>query len=277
MNKYYSITEAEGAAEQKRVRAEDLVDGTATMNDAPFVLMPDGTVVDMKFVRSILGEAIDTVIDMIDPSLEKYFRYLHIFYTCTLETFATTNDTLAINPGFALRLYKKGETMQSGGTALVAYVLMHECYHTIFGHCDDPQGIELCAKGKEYSERVNRAMDYQINWVLEHSTWYFDDDSGNKEFPFTGMTKMAGGVINDKFKGMDWPEIYHILEMNDDKDKQKPVVYDDDIETKQSDDWYNGFLEGYNSVIEEMRNNGVIESSQLKAIYADCLNENNMK
>ena len=243
-----------------------------SIDEANRVLAPDGTYVDMDLVRSILGDAIDQLTSMIDPKLVNYYNYINIVYTWQVETFATCTEYLFINPSFLMNLFETGDI------PFVAYVLLHECYHVILGHCDDPKANELAKKGEREDNLCNRAQDYQINWMIENSTFENDEETGKDVYPFEGMTKLLGGCIDPDYSCLDWPDIYKILDElypgGDAKIDDEGQVFEPENPDpeKMSDEWYDGFLEGIGNVYDELRNNNLIESTKFKSIYT-ALNE----
>ena len=268
--------------EQSSPDAEDLInkitelhaldaesEDAVSIDEADRVIAPDGQIIDMQAVRSIIDDAIDQLTSMIDPLLINYFNYINIIYTWQVETFATSTQYLFINPSFLMNVFAKGDI------PFVAYILLHECYHVIMGHCDDPKWKEKASKGEREQWLANLAQDLQINWMIENSTFADDDDTGDTVYPFDGMTKEIGGAIDNTYSCLDWPKIYDILEeLNPSNIQQEGEEFAPETEEpdEKSDDWYKGFLEGIKELYDTLRKNGLIESLKMKPVYT-ALNE----
>lgn len=232
------------------------------INDANFVITNAGKLINMDRVKAILGSAMQELIKNVDKMLAQYFAAMRINYTFKLNTFAVDGKILYINPEFLINLYSMPEPF--GDIQMVAYVLLHECFHILYDHCNDKKGIEISSRSEKDKDLVNEAMDYQINWVIEHSTFAPDASTGLMDYPFEGYTRMCHGCIDDRFKYMDWPQIYEIL-----KRESKPKDTDKGIDIeeakpepkKMSQEWYDGFMEGLNKKISQLRSDKLIEST----------------
>lgn len=248
-NLYNKLTEAKNIGELENVL------GQVNINDADFVITKTGKLIDMKRAKGILGDAIDQLITSIDPLLSTYFSSLRINYTFKLNTFAVDGKVLFINPGFLINIFEIGDIQ------IVAYVLLHECFHVLFDHCYDKKGIALASISKEEKDRVNDAMDYQINWIIENSTFDLDDE-GDLDYMFKGYTKTLNGCIDDRFKLMDWPEIYEILK-NESITNKKGINVPEakNPPKKMSKEWYDGLMSGIDKKINELKGNKLIESN----------------
>jgi hypothetical protein len=143
------------------------------------------------------------------------------------------------------------------GLIYVAYVLLHELFHVMLGHCEDPRVIDLVYKGSLENDRVNYSMDAVINWMIENSSYDADDN-----YFFKGVTKECGGVIDEMYNMMDWPEVYEKVPDEDVMRDMDSVVFKhiDPIPNGMTDDWYNGFLDGYNEMLDMLKKQRLIES-----------------
>ena len=237
--------------------------GRVDINDADYVVTKDGKVIDMWKAKGILGDAMQQLIDEIDPMLSHYFSSMRINYTFKIDTFAADSKILYVNPAFLINAYEMDEPY--GDVPMIAYILLHECFHVLYDHCTDKKGIELSMKSERDKRLVNEAMDYQINWVIENSTFNIDHNTGLIDFAFKGYTKMLDGCIDDRFKNMDWPEIYEVLKREDDEanDEGKGVEVKENSKPpqKMSQEWYDGFMDGINKKLQELRDNRLIESA----------------
>lgn len=229
------------------------------INNADYVITKSGKLIDMKRAKAILGDAMDQLVTTIDPMLSTYFNAMRVNYTFKIDTFAVDGKILYINPAFLINAFEMPAPF--GDVKMIAYVLLHECFHLLFDHCDDKEGIRISGLSKYDADLVNMAMDYQINWVIEHSTFDLDDD-GALDYMFAGYTKQLDGCIDDRFKLMDWPEIYKILKQEGTKVKSGiNIKQSKNPPKKMSKEWYDGFMKGLNKKLDELKKNKLIESN----------------
>lgn len=263
MNNWYTVDNyPTTVCEAKNVWEIENKFASVDINDASFVITNAGKLINMDLVKSILGYAMKELIQNVDKMLGHYFATMRINYTFKLNTFAVDGKILYINPEFLINLFNMPEPF--GDIPMVAYVLLHECFHILYDHCTDPKGIELSRKSKEDEDLVNRAMDYQINWVIEHSTFAPDASTGLMDYPFKGYTEMCEGCIDDRFKYMDWPEIYEILKKEKASPKKGKGVNIEEAKKepkRMSQEWYDGFMDGLNKKIDQLRSDRLIESA----------------
>lgn len=260
IDNYPSMNEDNDTPKSKAVWEIENKFANVNINDADFVVTNHGTLINMNDVKKILAATMKELVQNIDKDLAYYFASMRINYTFKLNTFAVDGKILYINPEFILNLYNMPEPY--GDIQMVAYVLLHECFHLLYDHCNDKKGIEISNKSERDKDLVNMAMDYQINWVIEHSTFAPDPDSGLTDYPFLGYTKMCDGCIDDRFKYMDWPEIYSILKKEDADTSNKGMQIEKSKPEpkKMSDEWYDGLMQGLNDKINQLRSDKLIES-----------------
>jgi hypothetical protein len=256
-----------GLEKMKQLNQQADPEGNTTVDEADIVIDNTGRKIRMDVVKAIVSDAIYQLLNMVDPGLIMYFNNINIIYTWRVRTFGTTSSNLYINPSFLLYAFDKGDVVY------IAYILLHEAYHVLLGHCDDPKSVELFKKGPRERKLANIAEDFQVNWLIENSTFDMEED-GKLVYPFEGATKDIGGYIDPTYAYLDWPAIYEILDkLNSIEEPPEEPVEPPTIEPQeQSEEWYKGFLEGIRKKIEELRKNRLIESS-LK-IYSNSLNEN---
>lgn len=262
MKNWFAINNYPAVNEGKNVWEIENKLASVDINDADFVVTNNGKLIDMNRVKAILGSAMQELIKNVDKMLAHYFAAMRINYTFKLRTFAVDGKILYINPGFLINIYEMPEPF--GDIQMVAYVLLHECFHILYDHCNDKKGIEISKKSEKDKDLVNKAMDYQINWVIEHSTFAPDQETGMMDFPFEGYTHMCNGCIDDRFKYMDWPEIYEILKKEDGSDDTGNGVEIEEAKSepkKMSQEWYDGFMQGLNNKINQLRKDRLIEST----------------
>ena len=275
IQKYYKLneeTEGQGLADFLRG-----LDTNLKMDEADLVIDPDGNIINMVKVRSIIGDAIDGLATMVDQSLAEYIANMTIVYTYNdCPTFQTDGKRIAINPTFCMNIYQAGadktpDGEDNKGLIYVAYVLLHELFHVMLGHCEDPRVIDLVYKGSLENDRVNYSMDAVINWMIENSSYDADDN-----YFFKGVTKECGGVIDEMYNMMDWPEVYEKVPDEDVMRDMDSVVFKhiDPIPNGMTDDWYNGFLDGYNEMLDMLKKQRLIESVG-KIYYTNSLLEGN--
>lgn len=273
IQKYYKLNEeADG---QDLVKILQGLDSNLKMDEADLVIDPDGNIINMVKVRSIIGDAIDGLATMVDQSLAEYIANMNIVYTYNnCPTFQTDGKRIAINPTFCMNIYQAGadktpDGEDNKGLIYVAYVLLHELFHVMLGHCEDPRVIDLVYKGSLENDRVNYSMDAVINWMIENSSYDADDN-----YFFKGVTKECGGVINEMYNMMDWPEVYDKVPDEEVMRDMDSVVFKhiDPIPNGMTDDWYNGFLDGYNEMLDMLKKQRLIESAG-KIYYTNSLLE----
>lgn len=273
IQKYYKLNEeADG---QDLVKILQGLDSNLKMDEADLVIDPDGNIINMVKVRSIIGDAIDGLATMVDQSLAEYIANMNIVYTYNnCPTFQTDGKRIAINPTFCMNIYQAGadktpDGEDNKGLIYVAYVLLHELFHVMLGHCEDPRVIDLVYKGSLENDRVNYSMDAVINWMIENSSYDADDN-----YFFKGVTKECGGVINEMYNMMDWPEVYDKVPDEEVMRDMDSVIFKhiDPIPNGMTDDWYNGFLDGYNEMLDMLKKQRLIESAG-KIYYTNSLLE----
>jgi len=252
--------------------------------DLDYVIGPDGTIYQPKFIMALVNNASDILMEITQGTITKYLGALPILYTFNVPTMATDGKFIYINPGFVMELYKMtGETVMG-----ISFVLLHEVYHNLFLHMQREQADPAHFTDHD---RANDAQDYEINLVIEQSFPDMRDPKTAKEEDgddyevfnpdgsrvqiFDGVTKMCHGLINEKFAGMPWEDIYDKLtskdrsnqsgdDDNEDKDK------DEDAPIKMSDDFNDGYRNGWNDAIRELRAQGLVESITV-TIYNDFI------
>ncbi len=273
IQKYYKLNEETDGQDLAKILQG--LDSNLKMDEADLVIDPDGNIINMVKVRSIIGDAIDGLATMVDQSLAEYIANMNIVYTYNnCPTFQTDGKRIAINPTFCMNIYQAGADKTSDGEdnkglIYVAYVLLHELFHVMLGHCEDPRVIDLVYKGSLENDRVNYSMDAVINWMIENSSYDADDN-----YFFKGVTKECGGVINEIYNMMDWPEVYDKVPDEEVMRDMDSVIFKhiDPIPNGMTDDWYNGFLDGYNEMLDMLKKQRLIESVG-KIYYTNSLLE----
>lgn len=262
IQKYYKLNEETDGQDLAKILQG--LDSNLKMDEADLVIDPDGNIINMVKVRSIIGDAIDGLATMVDQSLAEYIANMNIVYTYNdCPTFQTDGKRIAINPTFCMNIYQAGadktpDGEDNKGLIYVAYVLLHELFHVMLGHCEDPRVIDLVYKGSLENDRVNYSMDAVINWMIENSSYDADDN-----YFFKGVTKECGGVINEVYNMMDWPEVYDKVPDEDVMRDMDSVIFKhiDPVPNGMTDDWYNGFLDGYNEMLDMLKKQRLIESA----------------
>ncbi len=101
-----------------------------SFRDLDYVIGPDGTIYQPKFILALVSNASDILMEMTQGTITKYLGALPILYTFNVPTMATDGKFIYINPGFVMELYKMcGETVRG-----ISFVLLHEVYHNLFLH-----------------------------------------------------------------------------------------------------------------------------------------------
>lgn len=275
IQKYYKLNEETDGQDLAKILQG--LDNNLKMDEADLVIDPDGNIINMVKVRSIIGDAIDGLATMVDQSLAEYIANMSIVYTYNnCPTFQTDGKRIAINPTFCMNIYQAGadgtpDGEDNKGLIYVAYVLLHELFHVMLGHCEDPRVIDLVYKGSLENDRVNYSMDAVINWMIENSSYDADDN-----YFFKGVTKECGGIINEMYNMMDWPEVYEKVPDEEVMRGMDSVVFKhiDPIPNGMTDDWYNGFIDGYNEMLDMLKKQHLIESAG-KIYYTNSLLESN--
>lgn len=273
IQKYYKLNEETDGQDLAKILQG--LDNNLKMDEADLVIDPDGNIINMVKVRSIIGDAIDGLATMVDQSLAEYIANMSIVYTYNnCPTFQTDGKRIAINPTFCMNIYQAGadgtpDGEDNKGLIYVAYVLLHELFHVMLGHCEDPRVIDLVYKGSLENDRVNYSMDAVINWTIENSSYDADDN-----YFFKGVTKECGGIINEMYNMMDWPEVYEKVPDEEVMRDMDSVVFKhiDPIPNGMTDDWYNGFIDGYNEMLDMLKKQRLIESAG-KIYYTNSLLE----
>ena len=233
--------------------------GGGSFRDCDVVFGPDGT----RYVPKDICALVDSAIDIIDGLnyglMSGYIASLPIVYTFQVPTMATDASHIFINPGFVLELLK----MCGNNPIGIGFVITHEIYHVLFKHNE-----RAAAQPDHFTDhrRANIAMDYEINWVIEHSYPLEDDEDpsanynadGSRVQIFDGVTKTCNGCIDPKYAGMLWEQIYDELDTSDD---YKEPQEQDNQEVVYSKDYQDGFRDGCEKAIRELRAQGLVECS----------------
>jgi hypothetical protein len=160
-----------------------------------------------------------------------------------IETMATSKGYIFINPLFAQELYDIGMKETHGDVPhfYIVFVIVHELYHQICNHNE-----VFSEFSDEYKDRnrCNRAMDYQINLMIElfHNT-----------LCELNVTNLTHGLIDKKYYGDDWRAIYKDLPPTppeDNKKQQKPRKVDKKDDPKYSSDYIDGYSDYHEAAIK---------------------------
>jgi predicted metal-dependent peptidase len=238
--------------------------------DCDIVYGPDGTMYEPKFIVSVVEDAISIINKINEGVIKDFLAALPIVYTFYVPTMATDGSHIFINPGFVMTLLEWCDDSPVG----VAFVLIHEVYHNIFKHQE--REAQIADKATDH-RKANRAQDYEINWVIEHS--YPDkiifhdmeeedimdsdlvDENGERAQLFTGITEACKGLISDKFRNMVWEDIYDNLDQVEEEVQEEPQEQEADIEIVYSQDFEDGFRDGVEDAIRALRAQGLVESA----------------
>lgn len=85
------------------------------------------------------------------------------------------------------------------------YLVLHESFHVALKHCVLPHYVALF---KKYKRKANMAADYVVNGMIEEL---------DPEFKFVERPTKVAPLVDDKFKGMSFPQVLKAL-LDDDKD-----------------------------------------------------------
>jgi predicted metal-dependent peptidase len=253
----------------------DVVDGISNaygeiknFKDCDVVFGPDGTRYDPKYICSVVEDSINIINSINEGVIKDFLAALPFVYTFEIPTMATDGKHIFMNPGFIVELLAYCDGSPIG----VAFVIIHEVYHNLFKHAER----EAADPGKFTDHRkCNRAQDYEINWVIEHS--YPDrsydseaeanadgetllDENGNRKQLFTGITNTCKGLFDEKYRSNTWEEIYDML---DNKEEEEEEPQETDIEIDYSDDFKEGMRDGAEDALRILRAQGLVESVSL--------------
>lgn len=248
--------------------SEGFGDRSSSFNHCDKVIGPDGTIYDTKQIIALVNNACEELSNMTGGLINEYLVALPIVYTFQVPTMATDSRFIYMNPGFVLELVDMcGET-----TMGIAFVILHEVYHNLYLHKQ-----REAANPVKFSDHVkaNAAQDYEINWIIEHSfpdqrvTGQYDPDDPDdspyevdgitKKQLFAGVTNMCNGLIDDKFGGKPWEEIYDLIST---PPKEKDDENDSNI-IPLTPDYKNGYRDGWETAIRELRAEGLVESVKI--------------
>lgn len=222
-----------------------------SFKDYDQIIGPDGNIYDPKQISSTIDYVI-SVICLDKPVMATYFSALPLVYTFNIPTAATDGKFLFINPGFTKKIQ---DAVGLGG---ICYFLIHEIYHNIFYHIP-----RMNLHPEKYSGKMkecNIAMDYEINLALEI-----------ENSDLSGLGEKLGFLINSKYDGMTWEEIYdYILEHGDEKAEKMKQQSNNFSNTPApivaSPDFKQGFRDGWDKAIAEYNQNHKI-SEKLNETY----------
>ena len=203
---------------------------------------PDGTAVDFETVVDVVEASLQDCA-VYFPSIERVLKHKDILYTDdpAVPTMATDGISIFVNPAFVEWI------IEEVGPIGVEYVLIHEALHVLFDHCHKHR--ESLDKYSD-ADKVNIAQDMEINFTIEN---FLRQGPGNT--PFKGLTEQLKGQYNEEFgrKGMTWEEIYPKL----------PAIERKVVRQKMSDKWNQGFKDGYEAVMKDLRNKNLVEHHEI--------------
>ncbi len=201
-----------------------------------------GNIYDIKTIKACINEAKNEAMHDF-PALGSILGNVNIspVNDIDIDTFATDGNSIVYSPRFAQHLIDMG----GGGSFYIEYVLLHEALHVLFAHCE--QGEREFQKYPNH-DLVNIATDLEVNYTLEN---YLRIPGSDEYQPFKGVTHEEGikGHYDDKYADMLWEDIYDDLHPRDKKVEKE----------KTSDEWKAGFIDGYNEIINELKNKKLIE------------------
>lgn len=87
------------------------------------------------------------------------------------------------------------------------YLVLHENFHVGLKHCVMPHYVSLF---KKYQRTANKAADYVVNGLIEE----LDPD-----FKFVARPTKVAPLVDDKFKGMSFPQVLKALLDEQDEDE----------------------------------------------------------
>lgn len=248
---------------------EGFADRCSPFNHCDKVIGPDGTIYDTAQIIALVNNACDELTKMTKGLINEYLVALPIVYTFQVQTMATDTKYIYINPGFVLELVKCcGDTVIG-----IAFVILHEVYHNLYLHHE-----REAANPSKFSnhDKANDAQDYEINWIIEHTfpdmrseievdpddpdDSPFEEDGVTRKQIMSGVTKTCHGLIDDKFGGMAWEDIYDLLPESKPSKEEKE---DDEINISLSPDFKDGYKDGWEEAIRELRAKGLVESVKI--------------
>lgn len=202
-----------------------------------------GKILNMEDIKDVVSWSLDQIAANC-RGLNQIYKKKNIIYTDNprIRTMATDGRSVYINPAFVDLLISNDDL----GPEAVAFVLIHEALHVLLEHTLK-YGI-MKDKGFGDHVRANRAMDCEVNYIIEYLL--FDND-GNPLFD-EGITQRCKGWINKEWgdKAMTWEEIYPMIPA----ERMKPLE-----KKKMSDKWNKGFIDGYNEYLKILRSKNLIE------------------
>lgn len=210
-----------------------------------------GEPIDMMFLVSVIDMITSDIYDRF-PDVFKVLNHKDILFTDhpKIRTMATDGVSIFMSPAWIQALIDKFGNVK--GALVIEYVIIHECFHILYDHCTSYNN-DL----ENYHDplKLNHAQDYEINYAIEKYL-FSEDDNGKIVNIFDGITNDAGGLINDDYgrKGLLWEDIYDTM----------PFVERIDGREKTSQEWKDGFLEGFNKVMEELRKDNLVENYVLR-------------
>lgn len=202
-----------------------------------------GKIIDLETIKDVVDACLDDI-SANCRSLYEIFRKKNIIYTDhpKVRTMATDGRSIYINPAFAdLLIYD-----DNLGPEAVEFVLIHEALHVLLEHTLKYAIVKDRGFGDHV--RANRAMDYEVNYIIEYLLF---NNNGDPLFD-EGITKRCKGWINKDWgdQSMTWEEIYPLIPA----ERMKPLE-----KKKMSAEWNRGFVDGYNEYLKELRSKNLIE------------------
>ena len=181
------------------------------------------------------------------PSLYEVIRNVDVKLVnhAGLNTMATDGSSIMISPIFVDYIIK---TFKSNSLLLIQYVLVHEIFHILYNHC-----YEERIRSSKYPDHTiaNMAQDFQINYDIEN---LLVDNKGNKLYK--GCTNALKGCYDDDYGMEGWEKLY-------DRVLNEKTPISTRLFQETSEEWKNGFLDGFLDALDELRKDNLIESCQI--------------
>lgn len=235
---------------------ESLAAGANNFSNAEYAVGPDGKVYRTKDIINWVDYAISLLSKVDYDIASKYLSKLPIYYGFSVDTMATDGKRILINPGFVQWLL---DALGGKNPTGIAFVLMHEIYHNLFMH----MAREQAQKDKYPNhELANCAQDYEINYVIANHNMIKGKDGSLKNAFNPETVQKINGLYDERFKDNTWEEIYDILEAEGyTPNKKDPPPPPPTQKIPTSDDWKRGYKDGYEKAMQELRAQGLIEST----------------
>jgi predicted metal-dependent peptidase len=132
------------------------------------------------------------------------------------------------------------------------YLVLHENFHVALKHCVLPHYVGMF---KQYKQLANMAADYVVNGMIEEL---------DPEFKFVERPTKVAPLVDDKYKGMSFPQVLKALLDDPEQDPSKQSGDSMDEHEMSLDDLPSDVREKLEKMVDDANRQGELLSKKLR-------------